>query len=165
MTTSRSKERENALWNWLKKAGHRYFTPETLHMHRVENSVETGCPDMEGCQEDPHGSGVKSFWTELKSCPEPGPAGLVDVALTGEQQYWLFARDRMGGLAWLLVRVGAGSKRRHYLLHGGEYLKQVVKESVPEEWLFERSVMRTKRPKPAELLAQMAVRGNKHWDN
>ena len=159
MTTSKSKERENSLWKWLKKAGDKQAT--FLHIHRVENSVETGCPDMEGFS----WAAKRGFWTELKSCPEPGPSGLVDVALTGEQQYWLFARNRVEGLAWLLVRVGTGAKRRHYLLHGGEYLKQVVKESVTENWLAERSVIKDRRPSALQLLAQMAVHAKKHWDN
>jgi|DEB0MinimDraft_6_1074348.scaffolds.fasta_scaffold141633_1 penicillin-binding protein-related factor A (putative recombinase) len=126
-----TKDKEKALWAWLRDGAKP--VRRDLHMHRVENEVEVGCPDVEGCY---RGS---CFWTELKSCPEPGPRGGVQVKITDRQMDWLRRRRKVGGLAWLLIRVGTGNKRRHYLLEGEDLT--ALRKSVQEVWLAERSVI------------------------
>ena len=126
-----TKDKEKSVWAWLRDGAKPIR--RDLHMHRVENEVEVGCPDVEGCYR------ASAFWTELKACPEPGPKGGVNVKITDRQMDWLRKRRKAGGLAWLLIRVGSGPSRRHYMLDGTDLT--ILRKSVPETWLSEQSVI------------------------
>lgn len=117
------KSLESNLWGWLKRAGDKPEFAGRLHYHRVENSVETGCPDLEACLDG------RPFWTELKTVAAPtGNAG-IKVKITADQVDWARKRWRVGGASWVLVRVG---HKEHFLLPGKD-LREMLK-TVPYQW-------------------------------
>jgi len=104
---SRDAVRESSLWKWLKQA--RSYFNENLHMQRIEASTAS-VPDVEGCL---YGH---SFWIELKVAAKPVRADTpVAVTFQPGQPEWLAARCNAGGLAWVLLQVGAEDR---LLLHG-----------------------------------------------
>ena len=111
--------RESGLWNWLKKA--RIHYKDQLHMNRVENSVMSGMPDVEGhLLKLAEGGG---FWIELKSAARPAREWTpvrFKVRDREAQVLWLTRRRRVGGLSWLLLQVGSAGTRRLYLVSGAE---------------------------------------------
>ncbi len=139
--------RETQLWSWLKKA--RLYYRMALHMNRVENSIGTGMPDVEGCLEN-----AKSFWIELKVSERPKrPTTNVKVKFQVNQPEWLKRRWRLSGTAWLLVQVGSGSEARRYLIQGG--LAQDVKDGVPEKYLQIMDVLKDEKSiTPAIIIAK-----------
>lgn len=103
---------ESSLWQCFKGA-----LPDSTHVVRIENRVEVGTPDVNGC----HSS--KDFWIELKVADKPKLAS-THVAVdhfTAEQRCWLFDRWAAGGNAWLLLQVG-----RCYLLLDGDVAAVLV---------------------------------------
>lgn len=113
--------RESSLWGWLRDGT---SDCEWLHMHRVENSAEEGCPDVEGCGR-PDALGVnpgRTFWCELKSLDRPKrpstPVMRMPRHISPGQVNWLERRWSVGGSAWLLVGVGEGRARARYLIQG-----------------------------------------------
>ncbi len=84
--------RESGLWAWLniKILG--------LHMHRIENVLERGTPDVEGCFRE------HAFWCELKSVPRRQFPAPVWCELKAEQARFLGQRVASGGRAWVLTR-------------------------------------------------------------
>lgn len=70
-----------------------------LDPHRIENSVALGMPDVN----------YLYGWIELKTkheWPKREDTPLRIDHFTPEQRTWLFRRTRMGGRAFLLLRVG-----------------------------------------------------------
>lgn len=124
----RGKDRESALWAWLRRGAK--ALKGRAHVRRVENEVVTGDPDVEGCVDG------GEFNVELKSCPEPSSTGGVLVRITEEQINWLRRRRRSGGQAWLLVRVGSSNLARHYLLPGDDLTP--LRKTVKEDWLADQ---------------------------
>lgn len=105
--------RESSLWMWLRSA--RYDLGPFLHMTRVENLVEDGTPDVEGCYDG------DSFWCELKSVARPKRETTPCVTarhVRPRQVPWLAARWRAGGGSFFLIQVGEGHGARRYLVTG-----------------------------------------------
>jgi hypothetical protein len=69
-----------------------------LHAVSVENGCGPGTPDVN----------CTTCWIELKSLPawpkRPETPVRIDH-LTPQQRVWLWARDKAGGAAWLLLKV------------------------------------------------------------
>lgn len=108
-----SGSRETGLWAWLSKAKKHYR--EDLEMHRVENTLAAGMPDVEGCL---HSS---QFFIELKSTSRPARLEtLIRFAVRDReaQQDWIEKRWSMAENTWLLLQVGSGHKLARYLVPG-----------------------------------------------
>lgn len=102
---------EANLWQWLRKA-----KPElgnTLELRRVENVLEQGTPDVEGCL-----SGGQ-FWIELK-CTGSNNEGSMKLRFQPGQIPWLTRRTLAGGRAFVLVQVDKGHHARRYLIRATE---------------------------------------------
>jgi hypothetical protein len=84
-----------------------YLSPFGV-MHRVENTVETGTPDVTYTLRHPTTNLVASGWIELKETTLPvRPTTIVRFKrFTAEQADWLYDWAKVGGRAWLLVRLG-----------------------------------------------------------
>jgi len=105
--------REASLWSWLNNA--RDDLDDTLHMGRVENLVEGGWPDVEGCLCG------ECFTVELKSKGRPRRESTRILApgdIRPGQVPWLERRWRAGGAASMLIQVGSGHAARRYLVPG-----------------------------------------------
>lgn len=108
------RNRETALWNWLKgHLGELKAHGRRHDVQRVENAVAKGTPDVEGCIDG------RTFWCELKVA-HPMAGDRVRVRLTQPQANRALLRERAGGRSWVLVRVCGASWRenRHYLVRG-----------------------------------------------
>lgn len=88
---------ENSLWKTFDKN-----VPG--HKTRVENVVEAGTPDLNGCL----GVGV-DYWLELKySSSGPVRGGIVKLYhFTDEQRRWLVKRGNAGGRCGVLWQIGS----------------------------------------------------------
>jgi len=105
--------RENSLWKWLKATADG-MRPH-MHLGRVENSVEEGYPDVEGCY-----NGF-SFHIELKVADRPARKSTpirTQSPVKQTQVDWLRERREASGRAWILIQVGTGRSARRYLLDG-----------------------------------------------
>lgn len=122
--------RESGLWNWLSQ-GTMHLTD--LHMHRIENSLSAGTPDVEGCV-----AGV-GFDIELKSVSRP-PGGNVWCELKSAQALFLRARWHVGGSSWVLVQVGYAHGAKRYLVRGCDSAELL--QPVPETQLEELNCLR-----------------------
>lgn len=145
--------RETALWTWLKKAKPHFRYD--LHMNRVENSTMKGMPDVEG-----HliGQGFGQFWIELKSSARPArPATPVRFKVRDReaQVEWLRRRRMVGGKAWLLLQVGSGGARKHYLVPGEDAGE--VYEGATEQRLQELSRLREGKHTPHDVVRRAAA--------
>jgi len=118
------------LWPWLRRGLGRFVG--RAHVHRIEDLTKSGTPDVEGC------IGGVSFWIELKVAYEQVREPVVRVKTTDKQVYFAMRRCEVGGLSWYLVRVGAGRRALHYLVHGSE-AEALLDRPVPVAWLAERS--------------------------
>lgn len=101
--------KESSLWKWLDKP-----LPK-LHLTRVEDLVNVGRSDVEGCLDG------SAFIIELKVADRPARSRTpirTQSEITTEQCDWLEARRAAGGLAWLLIQVGQGHEAKRYLLDG-----------------------------------------------
>lgn len=89
--------RESSLWTWL--SGAKRIARDKLDMHRIENSLESGMPDVEGCYNG------ASFWLELKSIDIPKKDTThFNHTLTPEQISWIHTRTKAGGAVGVLIR-------------------------------------------------------------
>lgn len=126
--------KESGLWGWLAKA--KRTLKSSLHIHRIENSVMAGMPDVEGFLED-----GGQFWFELKSKDRPArPDTPVRFPMEKRQAQvrWLQKRWALGGKAFLLCQVGRGAERQIYLIPG-KFAPQ-VRSGLNEAQLREISV-------------------------
>ena len=127
---------------------------ESLHLQRVENSVASGPPDVEG-QLLHRGQ----FWIELKSTARPKRGGPVRFKVRDSQVEWMRRRCRVGGRVWLLLQVGSGRSAARYLVPG-RYAGQ-VQEGMTEVTLMQVCEMR-QRPNglnsdsPADVIRRAA---------
>ena len=118
-----------------------------LHMSRIENMLEAGTPDVEGCYRG------HSFWMELKSAKRPRfPQTPVRFPTRDEQIEWLQCRVDTGGAASFLLSVntGNGSGRCVYLV-AGWYGHQLHK-GLTEEHIGVYSVLTSVRPTALEVI-------------
>ncbi len=104
-----SRTRESGLWRWLRD-GTRDMP--LLHLQRIENSVGSGTPDVEGCLAS------RTFWIELKVTSLVGESMRLDLRFRDSQVEWLIRRSRAGGLCWALIQVGSGHGRHLFLVEG-----------------------------------------------
>ncbi len=108
------RNRETALWNWLKTHLNELRAVGLRHdVQRVENAVGKGTPDVEGC------IAGETFWCELKVAYEMAN-GMVRVRITADQVRRALRRERAGARSWVLVRVCGRTWRenRHFLVPG-----------------------------------------------
>lgn len=125
--------RESGLWKWLRKAEKTFR--DRLDMNRVENSLGSGMPDVEGVL-DAH-----QFWIELKSTARPTRETTpVRFAVRDReaQERWLARRWRFARNTWLLCQVGERHKAVRYLIPG-DYAASVY-AGVTEDELAAMSV-------------------------
>jgi hypothetical protein len=117
---------EAALWKrvksggaHLKKCGHR------VDLKRIENSVGSGHPDVEGCIEG------TQIWLELKSCPRPKkPSTPIRPKVRPSQNIWLQERARAGcRQCFVLMQVGDGAASSLYLIPGHLYPRIIAVET------------------------------------
>ena len=103
--------RETNLWAWLKR-GRKLFK-KALHLIRIENSVLSGTPDVEGVFEG------SQFWIELKVAePQKTETSKITIKFRPAQIPWIQRRSEAGGRAFVLVQVGAGRTAERYLVPG-----------------------------------------------
>lgn len=103
---------ESRLWTWLSGTARKHYK-QKLHMHRVENAVMSGMPDVEGCL-----CGIQ-FWIELKCAPRPSNIETkIKARFQPAQIPWLKARVRASGRAFVLLQVGSGAQAKRYLIPG-----------------------------------------------
>lgn len=119
--------RESGLWRWLD--GARYHYRQRLHMNRVENSVSSGMPDVEGILLK-----FSQFWIELKCCARPIRIDtLVRPKFRPAQLPWLRRRVAAGGRAFVLLQVGQGHDASRYLIWGDKAILLDGKGMTEEE--------------------------------
>jgi len=87
---------ESQLWSWL-----RGVLPYG-HWIRVENRIELGTPDVNGCVRG------HDVWLELKYSKKvlPATSPFKKRGLSKEQVIWLQERAGVGGNAWIVAGVG-----------------------------------------------------------
>lgn len=120
-----SKTRESSLWGWLRD-GTKTYRP-LLDMSRVENTVDEGTPDVEGCYDG------GQFWCELKSLTRPiKPSTAINLEVDTEQVRWHRRRSLAGGRTWFLIQVGSGLKASRYLIPGYRSMKLEQKRTEAE---------------------------------
>lgn len=95
---------EAAFWRSTVKP---YLSPFGV-MHRVENTVESGTPDVTYTLRHPDDRRATSGWIELKhtSIPVRNKTQVRFKRFTVEQAEWLREWSAAGGRAWLLVAIG-----------------------------------------------------------
>lgn len=117
--------RESQLWTWLAK-GRLHFKLR-LHMHRVENPVSPGMPDVEGhlgIEAFAHHRNRAAiahgqFWIELKSAKRPiRKTTPIRFKMRPKQVEWARRRWNIGGSVYWLLQVGDGGSRCVYMLRG-----------------------------------------------
>jgi hypothetical protein len=108
-----SRDRETALWGWLKKPIASLHLPQ--HIQRIENAVARGTPDVEGCINS------HAFWCELKVASAMA-RGRWRIRITPEQVRFALRRHGAGGKSWVLVRACGDTwgSNRHFLISGGD---------------------------------------------
>lgn len=124
---------ESRLWQWLSRPARGHFR-EALHIDRVENSVMSGMPDVEGCLLG------RQFWIELKCEPRPRADGAkIKPRFRPAQPQWILRRARAGGAVFVLLQVGAGNAARRYLIHGAQVV--LLQNGMTEAKLSQLSVV------------------------
>jgi hypothetical protein len=88
-----------------------------IKMHRVENKVAAGMPDIHYVSEA--GSG----WIELKYIPEFQIKGRTKIGIRKAQAIWHKNYKNDGGISWILLRVG----REKIFLFNGEHAEKISK--------------------------------------
>lgn len=121
--------RETALWQWLRQ-GRRAFPAADLDLSRVENLVQSGMPDVEGCL---NGS---QFWIELKVVKGKN---VLRAAFRPAQVPWMRRRWAAGGRTFALLQVDAGPKARRYLV-AAPLLGQFVDAPFDEGHLLDAAI-------------------------
>lgn len=145
--------REASLWKWLKEGTRRHY-PD-LDLRRVENGVERGTPDVEGCWKG------WQFWIELKCCDRPKDPDLpFKVRFEPAQLPWLRRRTRAGGSCWVLLQLGSGQTAVRYLVPGFELEQCFVglegEYSTTERRLFKATWI-GQRAEPTSVLQAAAM--------
>jgi hypothetical protein len=108
------RNRETALWNWLKTHLNELRAVGLKHdVQRIENAIGKGTPDVEGC------IAGETFWCELKVAYEMAN-NMLRVRITADQVRRALRREKAGGRSWVLVRVCGRTWRenRHFLISG-----------------------------------------------
>jgi hypothetical protein len=110
--------REKALWQRMKD-GATLLTlrRHRVHLKRIENSVGSGHPDVEGCIDG------RQVWIELKSEDRPARQTTpLSPAYRHSQRLWHKERCAAGCTHnWILLQIGEGRGARLYLVPGFHY--------------------------------------------
>lgn len=133
--------REVRLWEWLKE-GTRDI--KGLHMRRVENRVEDGGPDVDGCWNG------RYFELELKGCDRPVRGGGLDFEIRRSQYLWHRRRRKANGNIWVYIRVGKGREIKRYLV-SSDHIAEIFNNGVTEQRLAELTIIPPDHT-PKELL-------------
>lgn len=139
--------RENRLWEWMRDG---LKGTKGLHMVRVENLVNTGDPDVEGCYQGHY------FEVELKGCDRPKRGGKLGFEVRTSQTLYHRKRWRCGGNTWIYIRVGANKEVARYLIPGG-LVETVDWPNVTESQLLGLCVLPPQHT-PLELLTKIKTR-------
>lgn len=124
---------ELSMWNAIRPV------IKSLDPYRVENFIVPGMPDVN----------YSNGWIELKYMerwpPRNGPLRVDHF--TPQQRVWLYQRCRVGGLAWLLLKVG----KDEWLLFRGDVASVRLGYSTREE-LYQACTARwTRLPEMGEI--------------
>lgn len=118
--------RESSFWQWVKAK------IEKRHGHyvRVENSADTGTPDVEVCVDG------FVFWLELKVADVTKKG--IKVKISTDQAMFARARWRAGGFAFVMIKAG----KSVYCISGNDdvLLKLSNGERVEHELLKSKTV-------------------------
>ena len=109
---------EKALWQRVRKGGVALkLLGHRVMLTRVENMVDEGTPDVEGCINS------AQVWVELKSCARPARASTpVRPKSRPSQSDWHRERTAAGSHHhYVLMQVGEASQAKLYLIPGREY--------------------------------------------
>ncbi len=131
---------EARLWQAMK------LKMPTIHdrLDRVENSVASGQPDVNGCLAG------EDVWIELKAPKEPKRITTTLMTCNGNhpllvsQINWLIRQRQAGGIAFILVR----TDKRLMLIEGTRYADEFNHMTVPE--MMKASLFQCSLPMPAE---------------
>lgn len=92
---------ENQFWNLLKK-----HLPGDVS--RIENSADSGTPDVTGAwRKQPFDIGI-DFWIELKICSNKKIIRQAHELCNKSQLIWHFRRGKQGSLIFVMVRYPFG---------------------------------------------------------
>lgn len=121
-----SSVRETRLWTWLKKA--RFIYKERLDIERIENSVGSGTPDVQGCFDG------GPLLIELKCEPSPhNSLTHIKPRFRPAQPPWHRRRAKAGGVTFVLLQIGAAADARRYLFDGRDIT--MLQAGMPEKEL------------------------------
>ena len=121
---------ESNLWTWLREGTRTMAARGELDVCRIETSTTVGYPDVEACLRG------HNFHIELKGELRPKRSSTpIRIKISKEQILWLENRWRVGGACSVLVRVGARSQIRRYLIAGcaSRRLQSPIRESTLKE--------------------------------
>jgi hypothetical protein len=99
-----------------------------IKMHRVENRVSSGMPDVH------YVSNKGSGWIELKYVSEFPRKGKMKIGIRKAQKFWHRAYYNHGGKSWILIRVG----RRGIILVNGNKSDE-ISQGITSEKLIDIS--------------------------
>ena len=141
------KTSEASMWASLSKL--RKIYREDLHITRIENSVESGPPDVEGC--------FKSiqFWLELKSVSKPKREDtLIKPRFEENQIPWMRRRKKAGGRVFIFLQVG----RLRYLIPAFNDSLKALERGIPFNKLHTLSIIPTNATLGAILMTCIGSR-------
>jgi len=139
------------LWAWIQPV---WKTIKGLHVERVENTVASGTPDVDGCYQS------SAFKIELKRGVTFKTNDEVEITFRKSQPGWLKSRWNAGGNAWVLIKTGMAAKMKVYLIRGCDIgkLRTVGEKSIwrtNERHLSDISVI-APNAKPEDILRAAA---------
>ena len=115
---------EKALWQRVKKGGIALkLLGHRVVLTRIENMVDEGTPDVEGCVFPQTAMGGAQIWIELKSCDRPARASTpIRPKVRPSQSDWHRERTAAGSRHhFVLIQVGEASQAKLYLIPGRDY--------------------------------------------
>ena len=143
---------EKALWQRVRKGGVALkHLGHRVMLTRIENMVDEGTPDMEGCIDS------AQVWAELKSCERPARSNTpIRPKVRPSQSDWHRERTAAGSRHhYVLIQVGEQSQAKLYLIPGSDY-DQIVAPEIDLEILSVLSYT-------TEPMTQVLLRAAKGW--
>lgn len=118
-----SRTAETGLWKWLRDG-----RPSGCLLHRIENSVDSGTPDVIGTIYS------QIFWMELKVAESAGGKRLKLPHLTADQASFLRRWQAAGTPSSVLVQFGQGRAARRFLVPA-RWAHCMLDEPFTFEWI------------------------------
>lgn len=148
--------RESALWKWLSEGARKRYGDNSLFLQRIENGLERGTPDVEGCL---HG---QSFWLELKSAVRPTrPTTNLPFPCKDRPEQFDWQADRWKArftrAGWLLLVTGLAKPRAVYFV-SGEHARR-FEQGVTERELEELNGLTSSTLIASEIIWEIAYFG------